>query len=154
MEELQRLLVTEAALCRQMHDIIAAEKRALADNDTEELSRQTQAKAPLAQSLAAASDAREQWLAERGLKKHLHGVEQWLADNPSPALQRCYEELLTLAEACRRDNLMVGSMIRKHQLANDRALQVLRTGSLHTPDTYSATGTGATGSLAIPLAKA
>lgn len=140
MTTLADFLAHEVTLLRNFVTTLSDEQDALRTGAVEHLPSLTEQKTALLPQLAAASQAREDYLQALGLASEQGGLQHWLAQHPEDeASVRHWQTLLALAEQARDLNALNGKLIDIRMQANTRALETL---TQHHPQAglYSAKG--------------
>ena len=106
-----------------------AEKEILKKRDTDALNLLQAEKAPIVEELENLQKECIGIMAESGFKDSLKDIENYFLQQPASiqkALRDTWQQLVTLGEKCRMENLTIGGIVELNRLQIETALGILR----------------------------
>ena len=128
-EELVTLLQEERRLTHRLLELLRSEHRTLSGDDIDALAPLVEAKHCLIADMEALENRRIGLLRDASYPATETGMLDYLARHQPSAKQdvhRCWREVLTLAEDCRQQNLINGSIMQARYRHSVNALSLLR----------------------------
>lgn len=152
---LEIILRSERDALVDLQSTLDKERKAVLDQDSDALSEIAQKKRTLVNVLGESSEHRSLLLQQYGVEHDKKGMVALLElCNPSDELTALADQVNSLSEQCKIENLNNGLRIRKTEQYVRRAIQILRgEGSRH-PELYDSGGETTTGNAFRILGKA
>jgi flagella synthesis protein FlgN len=121
-----RSLNEEYKLAQQLIELLKQEQAHLVKADVKGLTAVTEEKARAVSDLAKFTNLRYVALSKAGFIASESGMRTWLNASPAPDAEKCWKDLVQLAQSAKSLNKTNGLLISKLMTHNQNALNVLQ----------------------------
>lgn len=153
-QQLQNILQRELELTQQILAHIQAERDAIGNQQSDQLTQIAFTKQQQLTDLQNTTQQREALLAHFKLPNSRAGMEQLIGLGNSAELNQSWQELTAAAEQCQQQNRELGMLIQREQNSLQQAQHILQRGTPKTTVSYNAAGSADANSKSRPLGKA